>query len=285
MVRPLRIEFPGAIYHITSKGDRKEDIFNDDHDRAMFLEILEWTIERSHWLCHAYCLMNNHYHLLIETPEANLSYGMRQLNGVYTQRYNKMHDTVGHLFQGRFKSILVEKESYLLELCRYLVLNPVRAKMVKRPWEYQWSSYLGTSGRVSPYKFLTTDWILSQFGSSRKTAQKDYEAFILEGIISDSPFEDLKGGIILGGKSFIKNIYKEKKFNKEIVRTERYATRPSLSELLSAKKGKKEQAEKIYHSHVMYGYTLQEIGKYLNVHYSTVSRIVMGWEQNAKNKT
>src|SRR5258706_8306926 len=155
MSRPLRLEFPGAIYHVTSRGNARAPIFADDGDRELFLETLAHVVERFHWLCHAYCLMDNHYHLLIETPDPNLSKGMRQLNGLYTQRFDRRHGRVGHVFQGRFKAILVERDSYLLELCRYVVLNPVRAKMVKQPKQYQWSSYRATAGIDAAPPFLT----------------------------------------------------------------------------------------------------------------------------------
>jgi putative transposase len=127
MARPLRIEYDGAFYHLTSRGNERKAIFKDDTDRQLFLDSLSQVTERFHWLCHAYCLMDNHYHLVVETPDANLSQGMRQLNGVYTQAYNRRHRRVGHLFQGRFKGILVQKESHFLEVCRYVVLNPVAA--------------------------------------------------------------------------------------------------------------------------------------------------------------
>ncbi len=127
MVRPLRIEFPGAVYHLTSRGNARNNIYLDDYDRQRFLKILANVIDRYNWLCHAFCLMDNHYHLLIETPDPNLSMGMRQLNGVYTQGFNRIHNRVGHVFQGRYKAILVEKDEHLLELCRYIVLNPLRA--------------------------------------------------------------------------------------------------------------------------------------------------------------
>ncbi len=129
MVRPLRIEFPGAVYHLTSRGNARNNIYLDDYDRQRFLKILANVIDRYNWLCHAFCLMDNHYHLLIETPDPNLSMGMRQLNGVYTQGFNRIHNRVGHVFQGRYKAILVEKDEHLLELCRYIVLNPLRAGM------------------------------------------------------------------------------------------------------------------------------------------------------------
>ena len=160
MARPLRIEFPGALYHVTSRGNARQDIALDDEDRAAFLAVLAEARERFAWLVHAYCLMGNHYHLMVETPEANLSRGMRQLIGVYTQRFNRRHGRVGHLFQGRYKAILVERESYLLELCRYVVLNPVRAGLVARVEDWRWSSYAETAGRARPGGPVTTGWIL-----------------------------------------------------------------------------------------------------------------------------
>ena len=146
MARPLRIEYAGALYHLTSRGDRREDIYLDDIDRVIFLEVLAGVCERFCWVCHAYCLMSNHYHLLIETRESTLSQGMRQLNGVFTQRSNHRHHRVGHVFQGRYKAILVQKESYLLELARYVVLNPVRAGMVRSAKDWPWSNYRSTAG-------------------------------------------------------------------------------------------------------------------------------------------
>jgi putative transposase len=132
MSRPLRLEFPDALYHITSRGDRREDIYEDYDDRSGFLDVFASVIDQFNWVCYAYCLMTNHYHLLVQTPDGNLSKGMRQLNGIYTQNYNRRHNKTGHLFQGRYKSILVDKDNYLLELSRYIVLNPVKAGMVKR---------------------------------------------------------------------------------------------------------------------------------------------------------
>ena len=165
MARPLRLEFAGALYHVTSRGDRREDIYEDDEDRVAFLNVLASVARRFNWLVHAYCLMSNHYHLLIETPDGNLSQGMRQLNGVYTQYSNRRHRRVGHLFQGRYKAILVQKESYLLEVACYIVLNPVRAGMVRSAGDWPWSSYRATAGREAIPEWLTTDWVLSAFGT------------------------------------------------------------------------------------------------------------------------
>lgn len=131
---------------MTSRGDRREDIYLDDADREGFLEVMAEVCEQHRWSCHAYCLMSNHYHLLVETHEGTLGQGTRQLNGVYTQRFNRRHRRVGHVFQGRYKAILVNKESHLLELARYIVLNPVRAAMVRSARDWPWSSYRATAG-------------------------------------------------------------------------------------------------------------------------------------------
>jgi putative transposase len=144
--RPLRIECEGALYHVTSRGDRREPIVESDGDRAAWVEVLAATCVRFNWRLHAWCLMGNHYHLLLETPEPNLSLGMRQLNGVWSQQFNRRHGRVGHVFQGRFKAIMVQRESYLLELARYVVLNPVRARMVAQVEGFAWSSFRATAG-------------------------------------------------------------------------------------------------------------------------------------------
>ena len=157
MARPLRIEYPGAVYHITNRGNDKKSAFKDDQDRETFLKILAHVNKRYHWLCHAYCLMDNHYHLMIETPDGNLALGMRQLNGVYTQARNKRYNKTGHLFQGRYKAVLIQKDTHLLEVCRYVVLNPVRARMVEKPEDWRWSSCRATVGREAAHPCLTRD--------------------------------------------------------------------------------------------------------------------------------
>ena len=139
MARPLRLEFAGGLYHVTSRGERREDIFTGDEDRLAWRGIFADVCERFNWVCHAYCLMSNHYHIVVETVEGNLAQEMRQLNGVYTQYVNRTHARVGHVFQGRYKAIQDEKDAYLLELSRYVVLNPVRAGMVARAEDWQWS--------------------------------------------------------------------------------------------------------------------------------------------------
>lgn len=166
MTRPLRIQFAGAFYHVTSRGDRLCPIYLDDTDRLEWQNVLALVCERHHFVIHGFCQMGNHYHLLVETIEANLSQGMRQLNGLYTQRFNKRHEFVGHLFQGRYKAILVQKESYLLELHRYIVLNPVRAQLVASPDEWRWSSHHYLLDEAVPPSWLARDSVLSQLALS-----------------------------------------------------------------------------------------------------------------------
>ena len=183
MSRPIRIEFANALYHVTSRGDRREAIFEDDDDRLSFLQTLGQVVEQFNWLCYAWCLMDNHYHLLIQTPDGNLSKGMRQLNGVFTQLSNRRYRRVGHLFQGRFKAILVDSDAYLLELARYVVLNPVRAGMVKNAAHWRWSSYRASMGLVPAETFLAVDGLLAQFAARRSLAQTRYAQFVAEGIM------------------------------------------------------------------------------------------------------
>ena len=148
MARPLRIEFPGAVYHVTSRGDRREPIFVDDADRRALLDVLATGLERFDACALAWCFMGNHYHFVLQTRLPNLSLLMRHINGIYTQRFNQRHRKVGHLFQGRFKAVLVDRDSYLLEVCRYVELNPVRAKMVAAPGDWLWSSYAALTAQA-----------------------------------------------------------------------------------------------------------------------------------------
>ena len=266
MARPLRLEFAGAVYHLTSRGNARQKVFFTDEDRQLFLDTLAQVVSRYGWICHAYCLMANHYHLLVETPKANLSIGMRQLNGIYTQSFNRRHKRVGHLFQGRFKAILVEKESYLLELCRYIVLNPVRVKGGAEMGAWKWSSYRATAGLASVPEFLSIDWLLEQFGKNRPAAQKQYRAFVREGLES-RPWEKLKGQIYLGSEEFIERHSAEDKEIREIPRAQLKALKPTLEQIIA--KGGETGIARAYREH---GYRLHEIAAHLGVHYATVSR-------------
>jgi putative transposase len=283
MARPLRIEYDGAIYHVTSRGNDKKAIYKDDTDRELFLDTLKKVNERYNWICHAYCLMNNHYHIVIETPDGNLSKGMRQLNGVYTQIFNKRHHKVGHIFQGRYKAIIIQKGSYLLEVSRYVVLNPVRAKAVGRPEEWKWSSYRGTGGIEKPHSCLTAEWILGQFGTNRRQVKKNYREFIVAGIGEERVWEKVKGQSILGENEFIEMLIryvKRQEDIKEIPKNQRYINRPTLFEIFKGKilSEKKRRNIKAREAVEKYGYSQKDVADFLGVHYSTVSRLV-----NAEN--
>ena len=281
MARQLRLEFPGAIYHVTARGNARAEIFLDNEDRDSFLAVFAECVARFGWLCHAYCLMDNHYHLLIETPDANLSAGMRQLNGVYTQRFNRRHGRVGHVFQGRFKAILVERDSYLLELCRYVVLNPVRAKMVRDAAQYGWSSYLATMGGASAPQWLQTDWVLGQFGKSRAVARRKYGEFVAEGVGITSPWSELKGQVLLGREQFVSELQpllEGKSGLKEFPQAQRLMNRPALKTLFPArvKASKALRDEAICKACLEHGYSMADIARKAEVHYSTVSRVIKG---------
>jgi REP element-mobilizing transposase RayT len=267
------LEFAGAIYHLTSRGNARQKVFFSDSDRELFLDTLSQVVSRYSWICHAYCLMANHYHLLVETPKANLSLGMRQLNGIYTQSFNRRHQRVGHLFQGRFKAILVEKESYLLELCRYIVLNPIRVRGNVQLRTWKWSSYHASAGLAARPEFLTVDWVLGQFGKNRPQAQKRYREFVQEGFKS-RPWEKLKGQIYLGSEEFIEQHSPRNQKLKEIPRAQLRVVKPSL-ERIFAKSGK----QGIVQAYREHGYRLNEIAAHLGVHYATVSRKLKEMEQ------
>ena len=281
MTRPLRLEFEGALYHITSRGDRRENIYETDADRQGFLSLLARICEKYNWTCHSYCLMSNHYHLLVETPEANLSKGMRQLNGVYTQDFNRRNHCCGHVFQGRFKSILVDKEAYLLELARYIVLNPVRAGMVQRAQDWPWSSFRATIGLVKKPVWLQDDWLLSAFGKNNTEAIRHYMKFVVDGMNRAPIWVDLKQQIYLGDEHFIDNVQSLIDSNKDLSEIPSPQARPPpklINEYLRREKNRNQAIARAYQSG---GYTLKEIASYFNLHYSTVSVIV----RNSKSKT
>jgi len=236
MARPLRLELAGALYHLTARGDRREPIFLDDGDRSLFIELLAKEVGQQGWLLYAFCLMDNHYHLLLETPEPNLVRGMRRLNGVYTQAFNRRHGLVGHLLQGRYKAILVDKDSYLLELCRYVVLNPVRVKkkMAASVEDWPWSSYLPTVGKAGCPDWLAAEQVLALFGKGQIAARRAYERFVAQGVGVASPWESLSGQIFLGKGEFLRKMQKlvDIQPSKDVPRTHRQPLRPSAEQVL-----------------------------------------------------
>ena len=279
MSRPLRIEYPGAVYHVTSRGNEKKPVFRDDTDRQNFLNTIQHVNKRYNWICHAYCLMTNHYHLLIETPDGNLSLGMRQLNGVYTQLFNKRHGRTGHLFQGRYKAILIQKDSHLLEVCRYVVLNPVRARMVQRPDDWKWSSYPATAGRATSHPGLTTDWVLGQFNGKRGKAEQGYRQFVSWGLGKPTIWTEVRGQTLLGEEGFVDRFVDHLKKHKdipEIPRSQRYAERPSLEILLNEKtvRNKMKRNKAISEAVGKHGYRQREVADHLGLYFTSISRIM-----------
>ena len=272
--------FPGANYHITSRGNAKQTIFADDRDRRCFLSVLSHVTERSRWRVYAYCLMPNHYHLLLEITDRSLSSGMRLLNSIYSQRFNRNHKRVGHLLQGRFKSIVVDKESYQLELSRYIVLNPVRAGIASKPEDWKWSSYRAMMGQAPRPGFLRTEPILSLFDSNLTTARQLYARFVAGGISKDSPWAGLRGGVYLGDDRFVKQIgdlLNEKREDKEITRSERFSDRPTLESLLPHDTPRPidvRTVESVCNARDTYGYSLKEIADFLCVHSSTLTKAI-----------
>ena len=279
MARPLRIELSGGLYHVTSRGDRREDIYFSDADRVAWLGLLGQVCSRFNWRCHAYCLMTNHYHLVIETPEGNLAQGMRQLNGVYTQWVNRTHKRVGHVFQGRYKAILVEKDSYLLELARYVVLNPVRAGMVSDVGNWPWSSYPAMLDPTALPEWLQTDWLLGQFGLLRNQAIAGYIDFVRAGIGLPSVWDNLQGQIYLGSQHFMAKMQSSPVSDRvldEIPRIQRRSPAKPLTDYQTAYADDPHTGMAL--AYLSGDHAMKAVADAFGVHYATVSRAVKAYE-------
>lgn len=228
MARAYRLQGEGLLYHITSRGDGRQDIFHNDVDCAKFLEYLQTVKDKNKIYVYAYCLMTNHYHLLVETSLPNISKALQQLNTAYTVYHNVKRKKVGHLFQGRFKSLIVDKDSYLKELTRYIHLNPVRAKIVSRPEKYHWSSY-------REYITKIEDGIIDKamFFRYLKITPSGYKKYVLEGIDKEiNPFKEVYGGFVLGKELFIKGILKQMRSQ---VESEEFAYKDKIMEEVDPK--------------------------------------------------
>lgn len=240
MSRPLRLEHPGALWHVTSRGNERQTIFIDDRDRKHFVELLGDVVGLRRWVLHAWVLMRNHYHLLIETPEVpSLSAGVKRLNESYACWFNARHRRVGHLFQGRFKSILVDRESHLLELLRYVVLNPVRCGSVRYAGDWRWSNYRATAGLTAAPSWLEVNWTLGQFNPHDRTAAHEgYRLFVADGRgATYKPWEGLAGQIYLGSAEFydrVQELIHERPRSREHPRGQREVVRPTLSAIVEA---------------------------------------------------
>lgn len=293
MSRPLRIEFPGAIYHVTSRGDRREPIFDDDRDRQVFLEIVGAALDRFDACALAYCLMDNHYHLVLLTRRANLSMLMRHLNGVYTQTYNRRHHKVGHLLQGRFKAILVDRDAYLLEVCRYVDLNPVRANMVQHPFDWPWSSYRAHVAGQPPQPWLDTlavhGYLLGRDVANSRDAKRAalrYAKLVEQGKDVHLRDDALKQQIYLGDDSFIERMQTllepERARTTEVPRIQRRGRKDTIQAYLKACERNEAVARACHEG----GYTLSAIAQEVGLSVSRVSRIVAEYEKHgAKGKT
>jgi putative transposase len=275
MARPLRIELPGALYHITSRGNARQAIFFDDDDRRLFLHRLGAVVRTHGWRCRAYCLMPNHYHLLVETPRPNLSRGMQRLNATYSQGFNARHDRVGHVLQGRFSAILVERDSHLLEVSRYVVLNPVRAGLVDSAEAYAWSSLRATIGLEPAPGWLAAVDLLAGFGSAAS-----YLTFVQAGRGAAAPWAGRRGPA-LGSAAFVERVIPRLDPGagpREVPRRERRASRPPLDVMLPAaiRADRPRRNARIRELLRSAEFSAAEIGRHLGLHYSTISKIAAG---------
>lgn len=278
MSRPLRLQLPGGIYHVTARGNDQRPIFEDDDDCARFLIVLAAAVARYRVVCHAYCLMGNHYHLLLQTLEANLSIAMRHVNGVYTQRFNRRHERCGHVLQGRFAAQLVDGDAYLREVCRYIVLNPVRAGLVAHPGDWRWSSFLATAGGATAPGFLSVDWVRGLGGArTQAEAVRRFVSFVEAGIgaaeTSADPFR-LKPVMSEAMTERLGEQRREATECAEFPRAQRFASRPPLARIFAGVTSKAERNASVVLAVRDHGYSMREVAEFLGRHYATISRVL-----------
>jgi putative transposase len=284
--RPLRIAFPGAFYHVISRGNERKAVFQTVRDREQYLSYLESAHNRYGAVIHAYCLMGNHYHLLLETPRGNLSQVLHHINGAYTTYFNVKRGRSGHLFQGRFKGILVEKDAYCKELSRYIHLNPVRAGLVRTPLEYRWSSYRYFIKKGGKPDWLTTEWVLEDFGGCGKKGFRRYREYVerVDSRALENPLTKVVASTYLGSEEFIRRIGGEYLDHSRIDRRNVPAIKiilkaPSLREIeetVGKTIGRDHVLFKkmcVYSSHQHSGLGLDEIGAYFGMRGSAVSQL------------
>ena len=269
MARPLRIEFPGAVYFITSVGNQNQNVFLDSDDGKSWIDVFERVCERFGWRCYAFCLLGSRYMIVVETPEPNLSKGMRQLNGIYTQNFNRKHGTGGHLFQGRFKSVLVQKEKYLAELVRYILFLPVQSGFAKHPQQFKWSSCKYLFDREKCPAWLSNTYLKSLYGDIENDFSENSPA-------GDDILKNISKQIYLGDEDFILEIQKNVSNDRDLSEIPRIQRAKPISEYVKMSESK-EQA--IASSYLSGDYTLQQLADYFSLHYTTISRIVKEHEQ------
>jgi REP element-mobilizing transposase RayT len=273
MTRPLRIEYSGALYHVTARGDRQGAIYRSDSDRLVWLAMLGETCSRFNFTVHAYCQMTNHYHILVETVDGRLSGGMRYLNGNYSQYFNRTHDLVGHVYQGRYTAILCQRDVYLQELARYIELNPVRAKLRSLPGEWPWSSHRAKVGLGDAPTWLESDLVLAHFANTRHAAQLAYQQFVLSGIGGPNPLVAVRNQMLLGDENFCQRVAGTEVPGDltEITRTQRRAIAHPLPNYFKQYQDPKEAMARAYLS---LEYSMPEIARFTRVSVKTVSRAV-----------
>jgi REP element-mobilizing transposase RayT len=242
MARPLRIEYPDAIYHVTARGIERRDIVADDRDRNKWLALLQRTVEAYRWHPFSFALMNTHYHLFVQTPDANLSTGMHYFNGSYAGYFNARHSRSGHLFGGRYKTVLVEGEGHWLELSRYIHLNPVRAGIVRKPEDWKWSTFKGYCHLSHRLAWIDYGQVLAEFGGDASSGRKAYKTFVEAGLASrpKSPLSEAVQGMILGSKAFVEKIrglLGERPHDRELPALSRLRRRPALEEVIAKAAG------------------------------------------------
>jgi len=303
MTRPLRLSFEGAVYHITARGNRKEKIFYSDNDKGIFLGKMIEAFEKYSFICYAYCLMGNHYHLFIKTPLANVADGIHYLNASYANYFKAKYKIVGPIFQGRYKSILVDEDSYSLNLSVYVHLNPLRARLVKNVSKYRWSSLLDYIEVREPMEWLDTAFILSQLDNDLEEAKKNYKRFVLENTDMKSPLGDSYKNIVLGDEVFRKRIKKmikavgmkreipETKFvgsytPDEIIDRISKELKVERSEIFRKRRGNTYRQLALYLAKKHTRMSLREIGKLFDMDYSAVSQAVKRFEHGTnRNKS
>lgn len=277
MSRPLRIEFPGALYHVTSRGNEQKAIVRDDLDRQDWVATFGLVCVRFGWRCLAWCLMDNHFHFVLETPKANLARGMQQLNGRYAQRFNARHDRVGHLFQGRYKALLTQSGGHLLEACRYTVLNPERTE-TPRPYDtWRWSSYRATAGLEPAPPWLDVDQLLGQFAPRRALARRRYRAFVRECLEEPGARPPVESEIYLATRAYVRRRGGKPNGSREIPRIQREPIAVPLEVFLRTNGD-----EGVARAYREGGFRLREIADALGVHYSTISRRIGAQERTLR---
>jgi len=289
MSRPLRIEFPGAVYHITSRGDRREQIFEDDADRRSFLEILDRALTRFEANCLAFCLMGNHYHLVLCTRQANLSRLMRHVNGVYTQAYNRRYTKVGHVLQGRFKAILVDRDACLVQLCRYVERNPVAAGLVVNAADWPWSSCRHHMALAEGPAWLDSQavWQLLLGHSVEDAAARKHAGAVYAGLIAAPAPADfwttqLRQQIYLGNDDFVRRMQANMPAPSvsvvEVPRLHRCTPCSGVSDRLRCAERRNEELRRAYREGNL---TMTAIARELGLSVSTVSRLIARAETEA----